>query len=138
MTSSILSTDITPDLVEAADLFGATPETREPVSRATIETFLFRLMEATNLSVTTKLVGLALLLQFYDPDTGQCNPSARAICNAANLSNKTVFCAIANLKSAGWITVESSQGGSPSHTNKYGFNFDRVAKPASPAARVPA
>jgi Helix-turn-helix domain len=110
----------------------------EPVaSRAAKDAFLRRMMAATNLSVTTKLVGLALLLQFYDPDTGQCNPSARAICNAANLSNKTVFGAIAHLKSAGWITVEGSQGGTPQHTNKYFFLFDRV-KPASPAARVSA
>jgi hypothetical protein len=35
------------------------------------------------------------------------------------------------LKNAGWITVEGSKGGSPTHTNRYSFDFKRV-KSASP------
>ena len=46
-------------------------------------------------------------------------------------ARRTVFYAIVELKDAGWITVESTKGGSASHTNQYGFDFKRV-KFASP------
>ena len=93
--------------------------------------FYWRMMADTDLSPTAKCVAAALLLKFHNAKSSRCNPGAASIARTAGLARRTVFYAIVELKDAGWITVESTKGGSASHTNQYGFDFKRV-KFASP------
>ncbi len=93
--------------------------------------FYWRMMADTDLSPTAKCVAAALLFKFHNAKSSRCNPGAASIARTAGLARRTVFYAIVELKDAGWITVESTKGGSASHTNQYGFDFKRV-KSASP------
>jgi hypothetical protein len=136
MTSSIVSTDITPGVVEAADLFGVTPESaRERISLTTKHEFLMQLMADRKVPRTSKCVATVLLLKFIDVKTGECNPSGIEISRATSFASNTVYTALNDLKAAGWITIEGPErrGWASKRGNKYSFNFDRV----NPTARVP-
>ena len=97
--------------------------------------FLWRLMADTALSASAKVVAATLLLKFHNTKTGQCNPSFAAIAKAIGRSSRTIFPAIAELKDGGWITVESTKGGSSSNTNHYNFDFGRVSSASSPPVK---
>ena len=102
--------------------------------------FLWRLMTDAALSASAKVVATTLLLKFHNTKTGRCNPSIGAIAEAIGRRRRTIFPAIAELKDAGWITVESTGGGSSSNTNHFDFDFGRVSSatppPVSPASPV--
>ena len=89
--------------------------------------FLWRLMADTALSASAKCVAATLLLKFHNTKTGQCNPSFAAIAKTIGRSRRTIFPAIAELRDSGWITVESTKGGSSSNTNHFDFDFGRVS-----------
>ena len=93
--------------------------------------FCWRMMADTDLSPTAKCVAAALLLKFHNAKTGRCNPGAASIARTAGSRSSHGFLCHCELKDAGWITVESTKGGSASNTNQYGFDFKRV-KSASP------
>ena len=91
------------------------------------------------LSASAKCVAMTLLLKFHNTKTGQCNPSFAGIAKIIGRSRRAIFPAITELRDGGWITVESTKGGSPTHTNQFKFNFETVSstthppvKPASP------
>ena len=94
--------------------------------------FLWRLMADTALSPSAKVVATTLLLKFHNTKTGQCNPSIGALTKTTGLSRRTIFYAITELRDGGWITVESTGGGSPTHTNQYSFDFGGVTSTAPP------
>ncbi len=94
--------------------------------------FLHRLMADKTLSFSAKAIATELLLTFHNANTGRCNPSIAAIAKSTGCSRRTAFSAITELKKAGWITVESTHGGSSSDTNKYTFDFGRVKSTAPP------
>src|SRR4029077_18492450 len=94
-------------------------------------------MADTALSASAKVVATTLVLKFHNTKTGQCNPSFAAIAEAIGRRRRTIFPAIAELKDAGWITVESTGGGSSSNTNHFDFDFGRVS-PANPPPVSPA
>jgi hypothetical protein len=77
--------------------------------------FLWRLMADTILSASAKVVAATLLLKFHNAKTGQCNPSFAAIAKAIGRRRRAIFPAIAELRDSGWITVESTGGGSSSN-----------------------
>lgn len=96
-------------------------------------------MADTALSASAKCVAGTLLLKFHNTKTGQCNPSFAAIAKATGRSRRAIFPAITELRDGGWITVESTKGGSSTNTNRFKFNFEPVSsttpppvKPASP------
>ena len=88
--------------------------------------FLWRLMADTVLSPPAKVVATTLLLKFHNTKTGRCNPSIGALTKTTGLSRRTIFYAVTELRDAGWIAVQSTGGGSPTHTNKYSFDFGGV------------
>ncbi|MET4750392.1 helix-turn-helix domain-containing protein [Bradyrhizobium sp. RT11b] len=77
------------------------------------------------LSSTAKLVADALLLNFLNTKTGQCNPSLSAIAKAVGRCRRTVITAINELKSGNdqWLIVKSTGGGSTDNTNNYDFRL---------------
>ena len=95
-------------------------------NRAAEVRFLWRLMADTDLSATAKCVAATLLLKFHNAKSSEVQSRRCLHRQAAGLARRTVFYAIVELKDAGWITVESTKGGSASHTNQYGFDFKGV------------
>jgi hypothetical protein len=93
--------------------------------------FLWRLMADTTLSASAKGVAVTLLLKYHNTKTGRCNPSIAGMAKTAGCCRRTAFSAIAELKNTGWIAVEGTKGGSPTHTNQYSFDFERVKSAAS-------
>jgi len=93
--------------------------------------FLWRLMADDALSPAAKCVATALLLKFRNAKTGRCNPGVPGIAKTAGISRRAVYYAIAELKDAGWITIESIGGGSARNSNRYSFDFKRM-KSATP------
>lgn len=98
--------------------------------------FLWRLVADTGLSLAAKAVTTALLLRFHNAKTGRCDPSISRLAKTVGIGRRTVFNAIDELRDTGWITVKSTHGGAPSHTNQYAFDFDRTAS-ASPSTGAP-
>src|SRR3954453_19408043 len=81
--------------------------------------FYWRMMAAPVLSASAKCVAAALLLKFHNAKTGRCNPSVPAIAKVIGRTGRAVFPAFVEPKDSGWIPVESTLGGSSSHTNQY-------------------
>jgi hypothetical protein len=94
--------------------------------------FFWQIWAETTLSLAAKGVATTLLLQFHNAKTSRCNPSIVSIAKTAGISRRAVFNAIAELKDAGWIAIDSTRGGSSSHTNKYSFDFGCMKPTASP------
>jgi len=88
--------------------------------------FLWRLMADAVISSPAKVVATTLLLKFHNTKTGRCNPSIGALTKTTGLSRRTIFYAVTELRNAGWIAVQSTGGGSPTHTNKFSFDFGGV------------
>ena len=100
--------------------------------------FLWRLMADTALSPSAKVVAATLLLKFHNTKTGQCNPSFAAIAKATGRSRRTIFPAIAELRDAGWITVESTGGGSSSPHEPIQFRLRTGVVCCTPTGAQPA
>ena len=77
------------------------------------------------LSSTAKVVADSLLLDFFNVNTRQCNPSFDAIAKRVGRCRKTVINAIKELNSGHdpWLIVKSTKGGSKHNTNNYEFWF---------------
>lgn len=102
--------------------------------------FLWRLMADDALSASAKCVAVTLLLKFHNAKTGQCNPSFAAIAKATGRSRRAIFPAVTELKDGGWISIESTKGGSSTNTNRFKFNFQPMSSttppPVQPASPV--
>jgi hypothetical protein len=96
--------------------------------------FLWRLMADAVISSPAKVVATTLLLKFHNTKTGRCNPSIGALTKTTGLSRRTIFYAVTELRDAGWVAVQSTGGGSPTHTNKYSFDFGGVRSTAPPTS----
>ncbi|KFG71044.1 helix-turn-helix domain-containing protein [Microvirga sp. BSC39] len=77
-----------------------------------------------DLSASAKCVAAVLLCKFFNNGTGKCTPSYQAIADNAGRTRRAVVSSIAELQAKGWITFESTLGGSPSNTNKFRFAFE--------------
>ena len=88
--------------------------------------FRRRLVADKILSFAAKTIATELLLTFHNAANDRCNPSLPAIAKAAGCSRRTAFSAIAELKAAGWVAVQSTQGGGSNCTNRYSFDFEGV------------
>ena len=77
------------------------------------------------LSSTAKVVADALLLNFLNTKTGQCNPSLSAIAKAVGRCRRTVISAIKELNSGHdpWLIIKGTRGGSKHNTNNYEFRL---------------
>ena len=94
--------------------------------------FYWRIWADTTLSLAARAVANALLLKFHNEKTGRCNPGIPGIAETAGISRRAVYYAITELKDAGWLAVESIQGGGPTCTNRYSFDFKRMKSAAAP------
>lgn len=106
--------------------------------------FLWALMANPELSPSAKCVALVLMFKFRNTRTGQCNPSFAAIGEKIGRQRRVAIDAVKELKDAGWLTVNSSHGGSPTNTSHFLFNFERpqpvrdtAPPPVQEAAPVP-
>ncbi len=91
---------------------------------------LWRLMADTTLLPPAKNVAAVLLLKFHNTKTGQCNPSLAAIGESAGRSRRSIIRDVAELEESGWITIESTKGGSSANTNRFKFDFERMSSSA--------
>lgn len=105
-----------------------TRRTRTPPNKFGL---LKAMLADANLSASAKVIGTVLLIHFHNSKTGRCNPSFRAIGEAAGRTRRAVFPAVEELHSAGWLVIEGTKGGAPGSTNSFAFNFKRV-KQTSP------
>jgi len=101
---------------------------KKPRKRTPKQKFDFRrrLVGDKILSFAAKTIATELLLTFHNAKNDRCNPSLPAIAKAAGCSRRTAFSAIAELKAAGWVAVNSTQGGGSNCTNRYSFDFEGV------------
>jgi hypothetical protein len=93
---------------------------------------LRRMRRDPALSPSAFRVADALLMEFHNLRTGQCNPSIAAICREVGLGRTATVDAIAKLKAGDWVTIESTKGGSYRSTNRYKFDLEKT----SPSART--
>jgi hypothetical protein len=103
------------------------------MSGATFETkmkLLTTLMADGKLSAAAKVVAVPLLVTFHNNETGRCNPSYASLAEATGRCRRAVIDAVHELAKAGWITIESTGGGSSKCTNKIAFDFERVKEAA--------
>jgi hypothetical protein len=63
------------------------------------------------LRASDKVVAFALLFRFHNTKTGQCNPSYEMLGESCCLGRRAVIEAINRLETAGWLTVERTNGG---------------------------
>jgi helix-turn-helix protein len=84
-----------------------------------------RMMGDQAVSSSAFRVAVALLHKFHNNLTDRCNPGTPEIARVSGLSTRTVFTAIAELKAAGWIIIQSVGGGSKTCTNRYKFDWTR-------------
>jgi len=77
----------------------------------------------TKISSTAKCAATALLLKFYNPGTGRCDPSFTTIGKVIGRSRRSAIKAIDELKAGDdpWLVVESTKGGSQANTNSFRF-----------------
>lgn len=100
---------------------------------------LRRMRRDPALSPSAFRVADALLMVFHNLQTGQCNPSIAAICREVGLRRTATVDAIAKLSASGWVTIESSKGGSARNTNRYKFDLEKTspsAKTDKPSAKT--
>ena len=94
--------------------------------------FLWRLMADTALSASAKCRSSDVAAQIPQHKN---RPVQSKLCRHRQGHRSQPPCdfpCVAELKDGGWITVESTKGGSPSHTNRYSFDFERVSSAAPP------
>jgi hypothetical protein len=93
---------------------------------------LRRMRRDPALSPSAFRVAAALLMEFHNLWTGQCNPSIAAISREVGLGRTATVDAIEKLKASGWVTIESTKGGSSRNTNRYKFDLEKT----SPCAKT--
>lgn len=73
---------------------------------------------ATDLSMTARMVGQVLALDFANEQTGQCNPSRQTLASHLGVSEATVKRALAELTSCGWLarTAKTARNRTASYT----------------------
>jgi hypothetical protein len=69
----------------------------------------------------------SLIWDFRNNRDGRCNPSYDTISDASGVGRRSVIPAIKELEAAGWISVETTRGGSSRCTNRYTINFSKTA-----------
>lgn len=87
-------------------------------------------------SSTAKCAAAALLLKFYNPGTGRCDPSFTTLGKVIGRSRRSAIKSVDELKAGDnpWLVVESTKGGSQANTNSFrfrsptGVNLDTGAK----------
>jgi hypothetical protein len=84
----------------------------------------------TTLPSSAKMVIWSLADDFYNLDTEQCNPSITKLAKAVGRRRSSVITAAAIAEVEGWINVSSIKGGSKTSTNRYTFNWVKVANSA--------
>ena len=105
----------------------------EPIKYA----ILWAIMADRELISSTKNVATALLVEFQNTETGQCNPSYRKMADIIGLSRDTVLDAVNELEAAGYLTVSGTKGGSARNTNQFEFHLKvgRVGEPPPPVEK---
>lgn len=73
---------------------------------------------AHGLSMTARLVGQALALDFANRDTGQCNPSRKKLAEHLGVHESTIKRALAELVNGGWLskTTATARNRTAQHT----------------------
>ena len=69
----------------------------------------------------------SLIWDFRNNRDGRCNPSYDTISDASGVGRTGVALAIKELAAAGWISIETTKGGSSRCTNRYTINFGKTA-----------
>ncbi|MEQ9257500.1 MAG: helix-turn-helix domain-containing protein [Roseovarius sp.] len=76
------------------------------------------LRRSHGLSMTARMVGQALALDFANGSTGQCNPSRERLANHLGVHQSTIKRALADLVNAGWLskTTDTARNRTAQHT----------------------
>ncbi|WP_208353101.1 helix-turn-helix domain-containing protein [Pseudaestuariivita rosea] len=74
---------------------------------------------ATELSMTARMLGQVLALDYANGQTGQCNPSRETLARHLGVSEGTIKRAISDLVKAGWLARTEATG--RNRTVQYSF-----------------
>ncbi|MGY2982660.1 helix-turn-helix domain-containing protein [Bradyrhizobium sp. USDA 4508] len=87
--------------------------------------FLKAVRADPGLSAPAKCVMSALVLDFYNNESGRCNPSVSTIAESIGRTTRAVIPVIQELKASGWVEVVTTKGGASTNSNQYRFDFSR-------------